>query len=119
VTEPELLDLAGLAARWNITEYEARRVVSRKGVPFIRVSAADDRINWKKVRFRLQAIREWEDRSQERFASREEQPAKEKNRTPLRSDGPSLLGNWRRPAPPAQPREDPPKRSPKRKTGAN
>jgi hypothetical protein len=116
VTEPELLDLAGLAARWSISEDEARRVVSKRGVPFIRVDSSIERINWKKVRFRLQAIRDWEDRSQERFRPRSEQETKKPILVPT---GPTIMGNWRRPAPPAQPLEDPPKRSPKRKSGAN
>ena len=67
MSEPELLDLAGLAARWSVTENEARRVVRVKRVPFIRVTPSIDRINWRLIRFRLSEVREWEARSEEQF----------------------------------------------------
>jgi hypothetical protein len=120
VTEPELLDLAGLAARWSVTEDEARRVVSKRGVPFIRVSAAIDRISWKYIRFSLHEIREWENTHQERLPAKPEEstPIPRKTRKIEEPEGPSLLGNWRRPSLTSQVLDEVQQRTPKRKSGA-
>jgi hypothetical protein len=55
-----LLNLSDLAARWEISEREAIEVVRRRGVPFLRVTHAIDRVGWDKVRFLPASVEERE-----------------------------------------------------------
>jgi hypothetical protein len=97
MSEPELLDLAALAARWGVTENEARRVVRIKKVPFIRMTSSD-RINWRLIRFRLSEVRAWEAKAEEQFQSR----AKQSNKKPAKRiavSGSTIMGDWRKSSP--------------------
>jgi hypothetical protein len=62
-----LLNLSDLAARWEISEREAIEVVRRRGVPFLRVTHATDRVGWDKVRFLPASVEEKERANLERF----------------------------------------------------
>lgn len=83
-----LLTLQGLADRWGMSVLKVKELVRKdETIPFIELSTNDERVNWKKVRFRLAAIEAWESEHQKVF-KKPKQPA-------LAMPVKSLLGNWR------------------------
>lgn len=83
------MTLEDLARRWEITEEEVKVLVRKLGVPHFLVTPADDRINWKRIRFNLDAIREWEVGSEKRFKPRKDETLSPAPKT-------TRLGNWRK-----------------------
>jgi len=78
----ELMTIRDLAERWGVSVDTAKKHVRRRGVPFFQIGTdADMLVNWKTARFRLEAVRQWEQQSERVFAA----PAPEPE--PRRRDG--------------------------------
>ncbi len=93
-----LLDLRGLSSRWGLTERVTKKLVRDQGVPFISLGGGDARINWRRVRFREEAIERWEADRQQAFVKKPESlapPVFDPARTLEIPAGKSLLGDWR------------------------
>jgi len=84
-----LITTKDLADRWAMSESEIKCLVrGDSSLPFVRLGGGGDmRVNWRRVRFRLDAIERWEEDHQQAFIKKPEQsfvmPAR------------SLLGDWR------------------------
>lgn len=59
-TTPDLMTIDDLAARWGITVEMVKRQVRSAGVPFFALNPTVCKISWAYVRFRVEAIEEWE-----------------------------------------------------------
>lgn len=105
-----LLTLKGLAERWSLPESATKRIVRDRSVPFIGLGSGHMKINWRKARFREEAILSWEEKNQQvcpntavqscRASGQNTSTAPPSLPTPMRSrhsdaGGPPLLGDWR------------------------
>jgi excisionase family DNA binding protein len=81
-----LMTVKDLGERWGLSEGTVKQLVREKSIPFVGLGSGDLRQNWSRVRFRLEAIEQWEQEHQATF----------KNPTqPLVIPARSLLGDWR------------------------
>lgn len=55
-----MLVIDDLAERWKVSLAQAKRIVREEQVPFLTLRAWDMRIDWRFVRFTLEAVEEWE-----------------------------------------------------------
>ena len=64
-----LMTLSDLAERWGLAESKVKDLVREdSSIPFVRLGKGGDlRINWDRVRFRLEAIERWEEEHQTVF----------------------------------------------------
>jgi len=83
-----LMRLSDLAERWGLSESEVKGLIREDAsIPFVRLGKGGDlRLNWNRVRFRLEAIERWEEEHQTVF--KEAKPV-------VRPENHRLLGNWR------------------------
>ncbi len=81
-----LMTVKDLGERWGLSESTVKQLVREKSIPFVGLGSGDLRQNWSRVRFRLEAIEQWEQEHQVTFKN----PAQ-----PLVIPARSLLGDWR------------------------
>jgi len=85
----KLMTIKDLGERWAMSESEVKCLVrGDSSLPFVRLGGGGDiRVNWRRVRFRLETIERWEEEQQKTFKTTEKpvfaMPRK------------SLLGQWR------------------------
>ncbi len=84
-----LMTVKDLGERWGLSESEVKSLVREDtSIPFIRLGKGGDmRLNWNRVRFRLEAIERWEEEHQATF----KQPKQKAVVMPRKS----FLGDWR------------------------
>lgn len=71
----DLLTIRDLADRWGVSVDKAKEHVRRNHVPFIEIGAlASVNISWSLVRFKLEAVKRWEDESQRVFDASTPEP---------------------------------------------
>ncbi len=72
----KLLTVNDLSERWAMSEIEVKCLVrGDSSLPFVRLGGGGDlRLNWRKVRFRLETIERWEEDHQQAFTKKLEQP---------------------------------------------
>jgi excisionase family DNA binding protein len=81
-----LMTVKDLAERWGLAESKVKKLVREKSIPFVSLGKGGDmRLNWDRVRFRLEAIEQWEQEHQTVFKNPEQ---------PLALPTRSLLGDW-------------------------
>ena len=82
-----LMTVKDLGERWGLSESEVKGLIREDAsIPFVRLGKGGDmRLNWKRVRFRLEAIERWEEEHQATF--KEAKPV-------VRPENHRLLGNW-------------------------
>ncbi len=83
-----LMTVKDLGERWGLSESEVKGLIrGDTSIPFVRLGKGGDlRLNRNRVRFRLEAIEQWEQERQVTFKN----PAQ-----PLVIPARSLLGDWR------------------------
>ena len=84
-----LMTVKDLAERWGLSESEVKELIRQDtSIPFVRLGKGGDlRLNWNRVRFRLEAIERWEEEHQVTF--KQEKPVVPRSAS-------RLLGDWRR-----------------------
>lgn len=84
-----ILTIDELAARWRMSVGKAKRICRVLSVPFVRLGPPTDmRVCWKAVRFRVDAIEQWERQNQSEFPAVDAAPRPKEATTPRR------LGAW-------------------------
>jgi len=85
----KLMTIKDLGERWAMSESEVKCLVrAENSIPFVRLGKGGDvRVNWRRVRFRLETIERWEENHQQAFIKKPEQSFVMPTR--------SLLGDWR------------------------
>jgi hypothetical protein len=68
-----LLNLQGLADYWGVEDLdELKRIIRGQGVPYFTLGKSTaKKIHWDRVRFRSDAVRQWEDANQCVYAERQ------------------------------------------------
>jgi len=69
------MTIKDLAARWGVSEREARQIVKDGQVPFIALKAFEANINWTFVRFQPEAVASWEESRERRATTAKPQSA--------------------------------------------
>jgi len=66
-----LITTKDLADRWAMSESEIKCLVrGDSSLPFVRLGGGGDlRLNWRKVRFRLETVERWEEDHQQAFGA--------------------------------------------------
>ena len=83
-----LMTVKDLAGRWGLSESEIKALIREdQSIPFVRLGKGGDcRINWNRVRFRLEAIEQWESEHQTVF---------KQSKPTVRLENHKLLGKWK------------------------
>lgn len=70
-SDHHFLKIEDLAARWQLSIRDAKRIVRTEKVPFIALKTFDMNIGWKFVRFQVEAVTSWEASRERRATSPE------------------------------------------------
>ena len=83
-----LMTVKDLGERWGLSESEVKGLIREDtSIPFVRLGKGGDlRLNWNRVRFRLEAIERWEEEHQVTFGS---------DKPVVRPENHRLLGQWK------------------------
>ncbi len=83
-----LMTVKDLGDRWGLSESEVKGLIREDAsIPFVRLGKGGDmRLNWSRVRFRLEAIERWEEEHQVTFKS---------DKPVVRLENHNRLGSWR------------------------
>lgn len=83
-----LLTVKDLGERWGLSESDIKALIREdQSIPFVRLGKGGDfRLNWNRVRFRLESIERWESEHQTVF--KQDKPV-------VRLENHRLLGKWK------------------------